>query len=204
MQGFFSGLVNPCDPRHPVPPGTSEREPVDMKVTWGQIAGFQPFPCDVVASSLAASPAAALGATGPGWCVPAVPRQHRAMLSRAVAAPGGGRDAASSAQSWSPVVLAPRRSVPGLALTMQLILMQRHLGSDAAWKQGLSIPVLSDGPALGNSSGFQQNPGLRRLSWDVAAAASSWDKPRWLPVLSREGARAVGSGSTGCSWVKTR
>lgn len=75
------------------------------------------------------------------------------------------------------MVLAPHRSVSGLARVVRLIFMRGHLCSDTAWKQGLSIPkdaLLSDGPALGNSSGFQQNPALGRMSRD--AAASSRDK----------------------------
>lgn len=58
---FFSGHLKSCNPQLPVPPGTNETEMVDKKGMWGQTTCFQPFPCDVVASSLAASSAVVFG-----------------------------------------------------------------------------------------------------------------------------------------------
>jgi len=60
--------------------------------------------------------------------------------------------------------------------------------------------VLSDGPALRNSSGFPQNPVLGRMSWDAAASPSSQDKPRRLSV-PRCGAGRGSSGGKQRHWL---
>jgi len=132
---FCLGHMKSCSLQLLVPAGRSEIETVDKKGHVGQIAGFQPFLCTMVASSLASSPAAASGQ--PRAQVAAL-RQCRDTLSwspnvpGAVVAPGRGRDAARGARSRYPMIPAPNRAVPYFAWMTRWIFMRGHPCSDTA------------------------------------------------------------------------